>query len=185
MKVLVAYSSRHGATRGIAERIATTLEREDIPVAFKSIEEVEWVDGFDAFVVGSSAYMGHWEKDAQAFVREHADVLATKPVWLFSSGPVGAEKVDKQGNDVLEASRPAEFAEFATQIHPRSEQVFFGLYDPERPDATLGEKLILKMPGMRELLPSGDFRDWPAIEAWAEGIARELKPALATAATTA
>ena len=37
---------------------------------------------------------------------------------------------------------------------------------------------------MRELLPSGDFRDWPAIEAWAEGIARELEPALITAGTS-
>jgi hypothetical protein len=26
-------------------------------------------------------------------------------------------------------------------------------------------------------MPAGDFRDWPAIEAWAEGIARELQPA--------
>jgi menaquinone-dependent protoporphyrinogen oxidase len=126
--------------------------------------------------------MGRWEKDAQAFLHKHVDLLSTSPLWLFSSGPVGTEKVDKKGRDVLETSRPAEFAEFADVLHPRSAQVFFGLYDPERVGATLGEKLILKVPGMREVLPSGDFRDWPAIEAWAEGIARELKQPVVAAA---
>ena len=33
---------------------------------------------------------------------------------------------------------------------------------------------FLKMPAVREALPAGDFRDWPAIEAWAGEIAREL-----------
>jgi menaquinone-dependent protoporphyrinogen oxidase len=31
------------------------------------------------------------------------------------------------------------------------------------------------MPAIREAMPYGDFRDWPEIEAWAEGIARELR----------
>ena len=31
-------------------------------------------------------------------------------------------------------------------------------------------------PVVREALPAGDFRDWPAIDAWAETIARELEP---------
>jgi hypothetical protein len=32
------------------------------------------------------------------------------------------------------------------------------------------------MPAIREAMPYGDFRDWPEIEAWAVGIARELSP---------
>ncbi|MGA3057502.1 MAG: hypothetical protein ABSE70_05620 [Candidatus Limnocylindrales bacterium] len=30
---------------------------------------------------------------------------------------------------------------------------------------------------MREFAAGGDFRDWPQIEAWADGIAGELRPA--------
>lgn len=182
MKILVAYASRHGATRGIAERIAATLEREEIRVTFRNAAEVETVEGFDAFVVGSAAYMGVWEKEAAAFVREHVSELASRPVWLFSSGPVGTEKVDKQGHDVVDASRPKEFAEFADLVHPRDEKIFFGAYDPFREDATFAEKLIIKVPAIRDALPAGDFRDWPAIEAWAEGIARELRTAPVMAA---
>ena len=31
-------------------------------------------------------------------------------------------------------------------------------------------------PATRQAIPAGDFRDWPAIEGWAEGIARALQP---------
>jgi menaquinone-dependent protoporphyrinogen oxidase len=30
------------------------------------------------------------------------------------------------------------------------------------------------MPAIKDLLPTGDFRDWPAIEDWARGIADEI-----------
>ncbi len=32
------------------------------------------------------------------------------------------------------------------------------------------------MPAARNALPKGDFRDWPAIDAWADEIAHELAP---------
>jgi menaquinone-dependent protoporphyrinogen oxidase len=86
---------------------------------------------------------------------------------------------------VLEASEPTEFAEFAAAIHPRGERVFFGAYDPDAEPIGLMERLgarFTRMPAVREALPAGDFRDWPEIEAWADGIARELQQgALATA----
>jgi menaquinone-dependent protoporphyrinogen oxidase len=174
MKVLVAYSSRHGATKGIAERIASTLANERLDVTFRPIAEVEDVAGFDAFVIGSSVYMFHWEKEAAEFVRKHPGVLGSHPVWLFCSGPVGTEMIDKQGKNVVESARPKEFEEFAEVIHPRGEQVFFGVYDPMRENATIAERLVTRIPAIRDALPAGDFRDWPLIEAWAQKIAREL-----------
>jgi menaquinone-dependent protoporphyrinogen oxidase len=177
MKVLVAYASRSGATEGIAERIASTLAAKQLDVTFRAVGQVDTIGEFDAFVIGSSAYMGRWEKQAAAFVRSHADILASHPVWLFSSGPIGTETVDKQGRDVLETARPKEFDEFTALIRPRDTEVFFGAYDPLRKNATLAERLVMKMPAIAEAMPAGDFRDWPAIEAWAEKIARELTPA--------
>jgi menaquinone-dependent protoporphyrinogen oxidase len=106
--------------------------------------------------------------------------LARHPVWLFSSGPVGTETIDAKGRDLVDASRPAEFASVADSIHPRDRRVFFGAFDPDAKPASLVERLgapFMRMPAVREALPAGDFRDWPAIEAWAEEIARELRPA--------
>ena len=34
---------------------------------------------------------------------------------------------------------------------------------------------FMRMPAVREAMPAGDFRDWPQIEAWAEGIAFEME----------
>jgi menaquinone-dependent protoporphyrinogen oxidase len=182
MRVLVGFASRRGATKGIAERIAVTLEAQGVEVVFKPMAEVPRAEEFDAFVLGSSAYMGHWEPEAAAFVRQRAAALAERPVWLFSSGPVGTETVDNKGRDVVEASRPKEFAEFEGLISPREMKIFFGAYDPQGPRAGFAERLVAKMPAIRDAMPAGDFRDWPAIEAWARSIAAALQPELAATA---
>lgn len=179
MKILVAYASKHGATKGIAERVAQTLERAGLDVALKPAEGTGSIDGYDAFVIGSAAYMGGWMSEATTLVRRNRDVLAHRPVWLFSSGPIGAEPVNAKGQDQLVASRPKEFEEFGRSIQPRGMQVFFGAYDPDAKAVGVAEGLMVRfmrvMPAVRNTIPSGDFRDWPAIEAWAEGIAGELQ----------
>jgi menaquinone-dependent protoporphyrinogen oxidase len=180
MKVLVAYASRHGATKGIAERIAQTLERSGVVVTLRTVEEVGAVDEYDAFVVGSAAYMGGWLGGAASFVRRHRDVLSSHPVWMFSSGPTGTDVVDAKGRDVLKTAEPKEFVEFGRTIRQRDQQVFFGAYDPEAAPSGVAENLMARFmrlaPAARDALPSGDFRDWSAIETWAERIALELQP---------
>ena len=177
MKILVAYASRHGATRGIAYRIAETLRRPGLEVDCRTVDEVALVEEYDAFVLGSAAYMGGWLREAGQFVRHYVTTLAEHPVWLFSSGPIGTDKVDAKGRDVVEASIPREFAEFRDVVHPHDERVFFGAYDPDAEPANFAERLgsvFTRMPAIRAAMPSGDFRDWQAIDAWAETIAREL-----------
>jgi menaquinone-dependent protoporphyrinogen oxidase len=178
MRVLVAYATRHGATRGIAERIAQTLEQSGLEVTLEPVETASPLDEYDAVVVGSAAYMGRWIDDAADFVRRNREMLASRPVWLFSSGPVGTDTVDAKGRDVIKAAEPREFAEFAGSIHPVDERVFFGAYDPDAKPVGLAERLgarFMRLPAIREALPAGDFRDWPEIEAWAGGIARQLQ----------
>jgi menaquinone-dependent protoporphyrinogen oxidase len=175
MKVLVAYASRHGATKGIAERIAQTIQHAGHEVDLEPVEKVDRAEEYDAFVIGSAAYMFHGLKDATQFVRKHRTLLADRPTWLFSSGPIGPETVDKNGRDVLETTRPREFAEFGESVHPRDMRVFFGAFDPDAPPVGIAERIMALTPA-RRAMPAGDFRDWPQIEAWAESIARELEP---------
>jgi len=187
MRVLIAYATRHGSTRGIAERVAAVLAESGFDVALHDVADVESLDPYDAFVIGSAAYMGGWLGEATTFVREHRDELAGQPVWLFSSGPIGSEPVDAKGRDQLVASRPKEFTEFARELEPRGEQVFFGAWDPEAPPIGLAEGLMAGfarfLPAAKEAIPGGDFRDWPAIEGWARGIAAELEHAASSAGT--
>ena len=180
MKVLVASSSRHGATAGIAEHIATHLTEAGVPATALSVNKVTSVDGYDAVLLGASAYMFHWQKAAVHFAHEYAEHLTKHPLWLFSSGPIGTDLVDKQGVDVFVATRPKELDELVELLHPVGEKVFFGAYDPTARPIGMSERLIRTMPAARNGLPAGDFRDWPAIEAWAQEVADELKGKAAT-----
>jgi menaquinone-dependent protoporphyrinogen oxidase len=182
MNVLVAYASRHGSTAEIARRIALGLRAAGLAAEARPAAEVREVGAYEAFVVGSAAYMFHWLRDATRFVKRHRAVLAQRPVWLFSSGPLGTDTVDERGTDVLVAARPKEFGELATLVHPRGTQVFFGAWDPVAPPIGVVEQLMRRLPA-KDAMPAGDFRDWAAIDRWAAAIAGELRSTTAVAAT--
>lgn len=175
MKVLVGYATRHGATAGIGQRVAAVLTDAGLEVDLARIDTVGDISKYDAFVIGSAAYYFHWLKEASSFVRRHVDVLRDRPVWLFSSGPVGPDKVDAEGHDILKGAEPKEFVDFLVAINPRDEHVFFGAFDPDAEPVGLMERVTRMLPAVREALPTGDFRDWAEIDRWAEGIASELK----------
>lgn len=88
MKVRVIVASRYGATREIGERIAARLSEHGHDAAVRSAEEAG-LDGADAVVLGSAIYAGRWMKPARELVEERAEELSGRPLWLFSSGPVG------------------------------------------------------------------------------------------------
>ena len=97
MSVLVAYASRHGATQGIAERIADRLRQDGVTAEALPANQVQDLAPYDACVVGSAAYMFHWLADANRFVQRNRHELAARPLWLFSSGPLGDGPGRRQG----------------------------------------------------------------------------------------
>ena len=126
MNVLVAYSSRHGATAEIAEHIATHLTESGVPATAASVHDVRGLEGYDAVVLGASAYMFRWQKEAVRFAKQHSEYLASHLLWLFSSGPIGPNLVNEHGVDALVASRPKEFDDLTDLLHPIADKVFFG-----------------------------------------------------------
>jgi menaquinone-dependent protoporphyrinogen oxidase len=177
MNVLVAYATKYEGTKGIAEHIADQLRAGGLGAEAQPVSAIRDVAGYDAFVIGSAAYMGHWQKEAVEFVHRHRDELALRPTWLFSSGPLGTEPTDAQGRDQREVAEPKEIPELREAIQPRDHRVFFGALDP----AKLGfrDRAVRTLPAGRALLPEGDFRDWADIETWANGIAGDLVPVAA------
>jgi menaquinone-dependent protoporphyrinogen oxidase len=138
------------------------------------VDEVVDVTGYDAFVIGSAAYMYHWLKEADTFVARHRSILSSRPVWLFSGGPVGADVVDEEGHDLVEVSRPSEIEELAGALHPRGDRVFFETADPHAPALGLGERFLHTLPAPRTAQPGDDVPDWAAADGWAAEIAADL-----------
>ena len=62
-KVLVVYGSRHGGTRGIAERIGDVFRSAGLDATVAAADDGPGVAGADAFVIGSGVYMGSWLKE--------------------------------------------------------------------------------------------------------------------------
>lgn len=177
MKVLVAYASKYGSTKGIAEFIGQELRLQGVQADVQEVDSVRNAADYDAFVIGSAVYMLHWMKEARQFLSKNSALLASRPVWLFSSGPVGTESRDAKGRNLLESSGPKELDELRVLVNPREHRVFFGALDGTRLTGTIGlaYRLARKSQAAREAMPEGDFRDWRKIEARAGSIAQALE----------
>ncbi len=160
-RVLVASASRYGATEGIAEAIGSTLARAGLDVDVRRAEEVESLEGYDAAVLGSGVYMGHWLEAARGLVEEHAAELSSIPTWLFSSGPIGDPPKPAEGKAV-------QVEDIVEKTGARGHALFAGKLD--RSALRFGDRAVVT--AFRA--PDGDFRDWDAIAAWATRIAEEL-----------
>lgn len=168
MTVLVAYASRRGATRGIAERIAARMRQDGLDVHLDPLLGREQVGRFQAVVVGSPLYSGQWEPEAVDFCRRNAAALADHPVWTFSVG---------WPSDRSPTAAPADaknLAEVHRLVAVREHRFFFGALDPA--ELSPLQRLVFRMRGHS----AGDLRDWAAIDAWTDDIARQL-----TASTSA
>ena len=185
-RVLIVHASRHGGTAGIADRIAEVMRSTGVDTVVAPAAEMLDPEPFDACVVGGGVYMGSWVKEGTEYLERFAPTLATQPVWLFSSGPLPGSTKEVKGTavDPIEnALGPSEgpgsggrrrIEELSARIHPREHRVFTGAYDPKDPPKSMAERVVRMLPASKGILPAGDFRDWPAIEAWAREIAASL-----------
>jgi menaquinone-dependent protoporphyrinogen oxidase len=167
MKVLVTAASRHGSTAEIASIIASVLEASDVTAEALAPEAVTSVAGYDAVILGSAVYAGQWLEPARTFVTRHADDLATRPVFLFSSGPLGYP--------LRHPTEPADAIAVELRTGAMDLQVFPGRLNGR--DLSLPERLS----AMKTHAPFGDFRPWDDILDWTKEIARYLHEESTTA----
>jgi menaquinone-dependent protoporphyrinogen oxidase len=165
-RVLVAYATKHGATKGIAEKIGQVLREADLPTEVRNVQEVNELTPFNAIVLGSAVYIGSWREEAAKFLENNEQALTERPVWLFSSGPTGeGDPVELQNGWTF----PGKLQPVADRIQPRDIAVFHGAVNPQ--NLNFVTRLMMK----NVKAPLGDFRDWDAIETWAAGIADTIK----------
>ncbi|GAA4735410.1 flavodoxin domain-containing protein [Modestobacter marinus] len=174
-RVLVTVASRHGSTAEIAGAVARDLQESaagrscGLVAVVVPVERDPEPGGFDAVVLGSGVYAGRWLEPARHYAAAHAPALRGRPVWLLSSGPIGAPP--------FPPDEPHDAEPIRSSVRARGHRVLPGRLDPHR--LGIGERAMVT--AMRA--PVGDFRDWAAVQAWAGEIAEELAGLLADRAT--
>ncbi len=166
VKVLIAYGSKYGSTKEIAEKIGEAIKQEGLEADVKSARDIPSIAGYGAFVIGSAAYIGGWRKEVSNFVKKHEKTLAERPVWIFSSGPAGKGDPIQQVQGWL---YPKALKPVIDNIKPKDVTVFHGNISVEKMNAI--EKWMIKQVKSEY----GDFRDWEMIGRWGKGIAAALK----------
>jgi len=158
-RILVAYATKHGSTTGIAEAIGKELTTAGQNVEVKELKNVQSPAGYDAVIIGGPIYMGKVMADVKKFVDRHQEKLAALPVATFVVGLSPASKDEKQIGDAKKA-----LADAVAPLQPVASTLFAGNLDPKK----LGfmERTMIGMVKS----PTGDFRDWEAIAAWAKGL---------------
>lgn len=165
-KVLIAYASKRGSTKEIAEQIGEIFHRAGVTVDATPANQVRDLADYDVVVLGSAVYYGRWRKEAVNFLKENEKTLSEKKVWFFSSGPLG----EGDPVDLLDGWKfPPLQQAIADRIQPRGIAAFHGVLEEEK--LNFFERSILN----KLESPVGDFRDWDAITNWAEAILEDLR----------
>jgi menaquinone-dependent protoporphyrinogen oxidase len=167
MAVLVAVASKYGSTREIAEAIGGTLRENGVDADVVQLpvgaDEPGLADpgSYDAVVLGSAVYLGKWMVAARRFASDNAAALGSRPVWLFSSGPIGSPQQPVEADAVrLHGIEDA--------LSPVEHRIFAGKLD--RGVLGLTQRAVVTVIRAED----GDDRDWDAISTWATGIARSV-----------
>lgn len=85
-KILVVYAMRMGSSAEIAQAIGQQLSSRGFEVDVRPTTGAPDARTYEAIVVGSAVYTGHWDKDAVQYLQDQAPILAGRPTWLFQSG---------------------------------------------------------------------------------------------------
>jgi menaquinone-dependent protoporphyrinogen oxidase len=158
--VVVAYATKAGSTKDVAEAVARRLREHGLEADARPVAEVGTLAPYGAIVLGTALYTGRIHRDARRFLRRHHAELAKRPLAVFAIGPKTLQA------DEVTASRAQLDRALAAypDVRVGPVAIFGGVVNPAR----------LRFPFNR--MPASDARDWHAIGAWADAVAATLTP---------
>jgi menaquinone-dependent protoporphyrinogen oxidase len=158
-KVLVTYATRAGSTAEIAEKIGETLASQGAVVEVLPVKNVTDAKGYSAVVIGSGVRFSQWLPEAVKFLDQNQETLKGIPTAFF------AVYLMNMGDDETSRMNRSAYLDPARKlVKPKSEAFFPGVGDMSK--VSIFERMI----GKAVKSPEGDFRDWQAIQAWAESL---------------
>jgi len=171
MKILVAYATAHGSTAEVAQFIGRVFSTYNADVTVANVIDIQSVEGYDAYVLGSAIHAGLWLQDMCLFMDRFEEALKSKPSYFWVSCIRALEDDGRKhalkyyfDNKLLESFDLRKQAVFTGKLNvnaiTRHEQWFLvANYDGKLTTGNINH----------------DYRDWKAIAAWANGVANDLE----------
>lgn len=169
--ILILYSTVDGHTREISRRVQRTLTEQGHEVTVEPISDADVLplQSFDKIIVGASIRYGKHRPEVYAFVKQHAQLLNSRPDAFFSVNVVAR----KPGKD-QPGSNPY-LRRFLKQIawQPHDVAVFAGKID--YPRYTRWDRLMIRLimwitNGPTDPTAVVEFTDWQRVEAFARRV---------------
>lgn len=160
--VLVAYATKTGTTREVAEFVGNRLRERGLTVEVEPVEAIQDASQYSAVVLGSAVRLGKLLGSTIKFAHRHLSGNSGRPVAYFIDCLTMRE-------DTPENRKTAEaiVADLISIQEPVSVGLFGGRVDFSRLD--FFTRWMLK-----GQIPEGDWRNWDVIGAWTD----ELVPRL-------
>ncbi len=169
--ILVAYATRYGSTREVAEAAAATLREHGLTVEVEAVRDAVVGDRHDGVVLAAPFYVGAMLKDAVRFLERERTALERLPVALLACGPLSAD------DDIAAARGQLDDALVKLGwLQPVAAEMFVGKYDPHH--LRVADRLLTALPASPlHGVGARDDRDWKAIRAWAAALPGLLQAA--------
>lgn len=170
-RILIAYSTVDGHTRGISERLKAQLEPLGHGVTLASLgSRPPAADKFDAVVIGASIRYGKHRPHVYEYIARYREALEARPSAFFSVNVVARKrgKDRPDGNPYVKAFlketpwRPALLDVFAGKIDYRR----YGFLDRE-----IVRLIMLITGGPTQRDACVEFTDWSRVEAFGRKVA--------------
>jgi menaquinone-dependent protoporphyrinogen oxidase len=165
-RVLLAYATKYGSTREVAERIGRIFREAGVPVEIKDVKTIKNLTGYSAVILGTAVFMHKVMPSAIRFIEKNRKTLQALPVAYFTLGvtmktdnPANRASAEKYLEKLTDLKRPVSTGLFAGKLDYQKIGPFFRWSFQK--DST-------------GLLSEGDFRDWNAIDSWARNVIPEL-----------
>jgi len=161
-RVLISYASRCGSTGGVAEAMGQVLCGMGASADIRLVGNVNDLSAYHAVIVGSAIRRGKWLPEAVGFVKDNQDILGRLPIAYF------VVCLTMKDNTAENRSKVMAYLDPVRKEAPKIQPVAVGLFPGAVNFGKLSfvDKTVLKAKGVSE----GDYRDWPAVKAWASAV---------------